>query len=324
MNAFKYKIVLFFVGFILISCNKEKNLAIDVSKIKTNIKVVAFNDEFYNSKNTLVSLKKKHSLLFDDTEDNVWEQKRKNTVELAIQKEIKKKYGNYGNLKESLRLLFKHIKYYYPQIKEPKVYLYSSNLEDFNDPITYVNDERGNFLFISIDCFLTNSKFYNSFPVYIKERMTMDTMIPLVCEKIAETIVPKNLKNSNFLSLIILQGKKLILADAFLPNLEDYTKILYSQKEMNWSLANEKNIWNYFIAQNYLYSPEQKLSQRFIDIAPFSKFYTDIDVESPGSIGIWIGWRIAKAYLNNNDVSLQEFISIDDANVILKNSRYNP
>ena len=307
------------------SCNKSPNFNIDVENIPSNAKIIAFNDVFYNKNLDLLSIKTKYPILFDDTENEIWEGRRNDSVEIAIQKQVKGVYKNYNELEFKLNDLFKHIKYYYPRFQEPTIYLYSSKLEDYSDPITYINDERGNYLFLSIDCFLgEKNKFYESFPAYIKKRMTPNGILAGISEKITEKIIPRNIKSSNFLSAILFQGKKMILADAFLPNLSDEEKIGYTKKEMEWCKKNEKEVWTYFIDGNYFFNPDPKLVQRFIDLAPFSKFYAEIDAESPGSIGTWLGWQIARAYLEENQISVQEFISLTDENSILKNSDYNP
>ena len=72
-----------------------------------------------------------------------------------------------------------------------------------------------------------------------------------------------------------------------------------------------------------LYSNDPSLSERFIADAPFSKFYLEVDQDSPGRIGIWFGWQIINAFMENNDLSLQEMILLDNEE-IFKNSKYKP
>ena len=63
---------------------------------------------------------------------------------------------------------------------------------------------------------------------------------------------------------------------------------------------NEIFIWKYFIENKLLYDTNRELVNRFINPAPFSKFYLELDRESPGKIGQWIGWNIVKSYVKNN------------------------
>ena len=72
-----------------------------------------------------------------------------------------------------------------------------------------------------------------------------------------------------------------------------------------------------------LYSTDTKLNKRFIENAPFSKFYTAQDNQSPGKIGVYIGWKIVQSFMKHNDVSLQKLIEID-AQSLLDQSRYKP
>ena len=73
-----------------------------------------------------------------------------------------------------------------------------------------------------------------------------------------------------------------------------------------------------------MFSTDSKLPGRFINPAPFSKFYLEeIDNESPGKIGQYIGWQIVRAYMENNNVSLNELL-ITTTEDIFNNSRFKP
>jgi uncharacterized protein YjaZ len=58
-------------------------------------------------------------------------------------------------------------------------------------------------------------------------------------------------------------------------------------------------------------------------MAPFSKFYLEIDNESPGRVGQWIGWQIVRSFMQNNKVSMQEMIKMD-AKELFEKSKYKP
>ena len=56
--------------------------------------------------------------------------------------------------------------------------------------------------------------------------------------------------------------------------------------------------------------------------APFSKFYLEIDNDSPGRIGQWIGWQIVKSYKDEfPDSKLQEILSMPSQDLFNK-SKY--
>ena len=126
-----------------------------------------------------------------------------------------------------------------------------------------------------------------------------------------------------FLASMIYYGKQLYLKDLWLPGSSDDQKLGYTAEEFNWILDNEMEIWRYFIENELLYSTDPKLLNRFIYPAPFSKFYLEIDNESPGSIGKYIGWQIVRSYMERNPVSIQQLMMME-ADKIFKQSKYKP
>jgi uncharacterized protein YjaZ len=49
----------------------------------------------------------------------------------------------------------------------------------------------------------------------------------------------------------------------------------------------------------------------------------EIDRESPGRIGQWLGWQIVKSYMENNDVTLDQLLKTEPT-VIFNKSKYKP
>jgi uncharacterized protein YjaZ len=129
--------------------------------------------------------------------------------------------------------------------------------------------------------------------------------------------------DKSLLSLMIYSGKELYLKDAFLPNYADADKIGYTAKQIKWCEENEEYMWRYFIENKMLYSSDSRLPNRFINLAPFSKFYLEIDNESPGRVGTWIGWQIVRSFMQNNEVSLSQLLQMDAVEIFNK-SKYKP
>ena len=65
------------------------------------------------------------------------------------------------------------------------------------------------------------------------------------------------------------------------------------------------------------------LANRFMDPAPFSKFSLELDNESPGRLGRYMGWQIVRAFMNNNEVKLNQLLNLS-AEEIFKKSNYKP
>jgi uncharacterized protein YjaZ len=122
---------------------------------------------------------------------------------------------------------------------------------------------------------------------------------------------------------MIYYGKQLYLKDMVLQNYTDAEKIGYLPEQVIWCQENESYMWRYFIDKQLLYSSDTKLQNRFINLAPFSKFYLEIDNESPGRVGTWIGWKIVRSFMLNNKVSLQQMLKMDEKELFDK-SKYKP
>jgi uncharacterized protein YjaZ len=122
---------------------------------------------------------------------------------------------------------------------------------------------------------------------------------------------------------MIYFGKELYLKDLLLPTTSDAEKIGYTPAQITWCTENEGYIWRYFMEEKLIYSTDSKLANRFINLAPFSKFYLEIDNESPGRVGTWIGWQIVRSFMENNEVNLSDLMQID-AKEIFNKSKYKP
>ena len=122
---------------------------------------------------------------------------------------------------------------------------------------------------------------------------------------------------------MIYYGKVLYFKDVMIPFKEDEEKISFTKEQLNWAIDNESYIWRYFVERELLFDTDSKLLKRFINPAPFSKFNLELDTESPGRLGQYIGWQIVRAYMNNNDVALQQMLSTN-AEDIFNNSKFKP
>jgi gliding motility-associated lipoprotein GldB len=316
MKYFGFLIFIFF----LLGCSKKENTPIDVSNIIVKTEIQRFEQKFYTTPpEKLDELKSEFPYLFPKLNpDSVWVNKMQNKDEQELFAESQKLYADFSDESEQLESLFRHIKFYYPKFDEPKVITILTNVDYENNVIL-----TDSLLFISLDIFLgKDSDVYKEFPVYVKQNYTKEHLIVAVAEKFALRLIPPT-DNKSFISRIIQEGKKLALMQSFLPGIVDEEIVSYSEEQLIWSEKSEVEIWKYFIENTMLYSTDPELSARFINEAPFSKFFLDIDKDSPGRIGVWFGWQIVQSYLENNKVSVTETM-ITDNEEIFKLSKYKP
>ncbi|MCF6223605.1 MAG: gliding motility lipoprotein GldB [Flavobacteriaceae bacterium] len=311
---------LLFLFIIFLGCSKEEIKKIDVSNIRVKTDIQRFDQKFYTSSiENLGELKTEYPFLFPEPNpDSVWVNKMQNKDEQDLFAESQKLFADFSSEEEQLNSLFKHLKYYYPSFKEPKVITILTNV-DYNNNVVLVDS----LLFISLDIFLgKENEVYHEFPNYVKQNYNKDHLIVAVAEKFAEQIIPQS-KSKSYVSRMIQEGKKLALIQSLLPKVAQEEIIGYTKEQYIWAEKSEKDIWKYFIEKSMLYSTDVQLSARFIDEAPFSKFFLTVDKDSPGRIGVWFGWQIVNSYLKNNEISLQKAMLTENEE-IFKRSKYKP
>lgn len=122
---------------------------------------------------------------------------------------------------------------------------------------------------------------------------------------------------------MILYGKRLYLLHKLLPKKQFYQLIAYTPNEWQWATENESFIWRYFIEKDMVFSTDKTLLSRFIYPAPFSKFYLEIDSQSTDRIAQYIGFKIVLAFMEHNNVSLQQLMEMD-SKTLFETSKYKP
>ena len=313
-------IVIFLFLLSFISCSKKENTKIDVSDIHVETVVERFDQKFYTTPpEKLDVLKAEFPYLFPEPNpDSVWVNKMQNKEEQKLFADTQKVYNDFSEETLQLTNLFKHIKYYFPNFKEPKVITLLTNV-DYNNKVVLADS----LLFISLDVFLGKEhEVYQDFPDYIKQNYTKEHLIVTIAEQFADQIVPVTMDKS-LISSMIQQGKKLALVQAFLPDVSSNEIMGYRNDQWKWAEKSEVDIWKYFIEKEYLYSSDSQLIKRFIEDAPFSKFFLEVDKDSPGRIGSWFGWQIVNSYLDHNEVGLPETLTMENED-IFKKSEYKP
>lgn len=324
MKFFKYLLfsTVFLTG--LNSCKKDtENLwKVEVKNPVEKVQIIDISKELYDPNVSLESFTQKYPFFQGTVPNEDFVERRKDPEEIKVYKEAISKI-DVTKLSKELADLFSHIKNYFPDFKEPQVFLYSSALQGIMDPIFY-EPEKG-MLFIDIAAFMgENNPNYKGLEQYFQKSMNPKNILPKVSEIFAEHFVPHNFEHQKFIDNIVYYGKLMTLQDAFLPQEPDALKMNYTPEQYEWAKANEVNIWNYFVENNLVFSDDQRLAERFINPAPFSKFYTEIDNESSPQIGIFSGWQICrKFYKEKPETKLADFLKMN-AQEIFNQSNYKP
>jgi hypothetical protein len=122
------------------------------------------------------------------------------------------------------------------------------------------------------------------------------------------------------LERMIYEGKIRYILHRACPQLTPDVWMGYTREEYRWCRQNEKMLWHFIIERRHLFTPDAITAARYFSDAP-STFVSD---DAPGSLGVWIGWRIVEKYMDKTHVSPESLMSSNDSGDILRKSKYKP
>lgn len=337
----KTQIYLFFsICLLLTACEDGKK--VDVSGINVQVRIERFDHDLHqlrtgNMAAKAAAMQKHYGVFYHDfieriltagsTQDTLYLADLRTIINgkpyMDLQHEVDSIFPDLEDQDAELTDAFKRLKYYFPQIKVPRVYAYFSGFQ--------AQTSIGNgYIAIGLDLFLgKNSKFYPSltavFPRYISSRFTPENITPRVIEGLLrEDLFPETDNEKTLLSKMIYNGKILYLMDQVLPDVPDSIKIGYTSKQLIWCEEFQPQIWGYFIQENLLYETDFAKFQRYLTEAPFTPGLGDNNESAP-KLAVWTGWQIVREYVEKHpEISLPKLMALSDAQLILNGSKYRP
>ena len=314
-------LLLFFITLVAFSCKKDVALVQNIAKINTDIQIERFDMLFANvTSGKLSDLKTAYPFMFSEKyPDSFWLAKKADTLQVQLFNEVENTFSNFEDTENEIESLFNHLKYYFPEFNPPRI-ITTTNDVDFRNRVIVTDT----IVVIALDSYLgSNHEFYGGIANFLKANLNKEQVVVDLANEYAKkhTYHPNR---KTLLDEMIYFGKLLYFKDIIIPFKTEASRIGYNKDELEWVKANESYIWRYFVSRELLFSTDSKLPSRFINPAPFSKFYLEeIDTNSPGRIGQYIGWQIVRAYMNQNDISLKDML-IKSTEDIFNNSKFKP
>jgi hypothetical protein len=226
-------------------------------------------------------------------------------------------FADISKLQKSLNIGFSRLHYLYPEWEIPTVYLFVSG---FNSSVMYYENIMG----VGVDMYLGSDYPYYNQVVYNYQKQTMRK--ECVAGDLLNTYIayqiPYNSKYNRLLEHMIFRGKQMFLLSQLLPDEPAWEIIGYSKEQWDWCKKYEQAIWNRIMEKRDLFKTESMVRVSYMNDGPFT---AEISQESPGRLGIWVGWQIVDSYMRNNEnVSIKQLIDEGDAQKILEQSFYKP
>ena len=226
-------------------------------------------------------------------------------------------FTNVDSLQEALNTGFSLLHFLYPEWEIPTLYLFVSG---FNSSVMYYENIMG----VGVDMYLGSDYPYYNQVVYDYQKQTMRKACVAgdVLSMYLAYHISYNSKYNRLLEQMIFRGKQLFLLAQLLPNEPVWEVIGYSKEQWDWCEQYEQAIWNRIMQKRDLFKTESNVMSSYMNDGPFT---AEVTQDSPGRLGVWVGWRIVDSYMRNNkDVTLRELMNENDAQKILEQSYYKP
>ena len=220
-------------------------------------------------------------------------------------------------LKKALGEAFGRIQWLYPEAEIPTLYLFVSG---FQTPVYFGEELIG----IGADMYLGSDYEYYNRVVYEYQKQTMrPECIPVdVISAYLFRTLPYTGTKSRLLDQMMYRGKIMYLTAQIFEQLPGYEVMGWTKEQWEWCVRNEQAIWHLVMDKRDLFKTESLVLTGYLNDGPFT---SEVSQDSPGRLGIWLGWRIAESYMEHHpEVSLQELMAEGDAQKILEESYYKP
>lgn len=133
-----------------------------------------------------------------------------------------------------------------------------------------------------------------------------------VCGWVLNNIVEMP-ENQNHIEAMINWGKVLYLTEAAFPDIEPEILLRYSKKDYDWAVNNERAFWEYLVKYNMLFQKNATDQAGLVLEGPFT---AGIPMKGPDRLGQFLGYRIIKSYIEQNDVTLLQLVKTPYAQIL--------
>ncbi len=226
------------------------------------------------------------------------------------------RFANTEKYEKVLGKAFRNLKIEFPEIELPEIYFFVSG---FNRALITCNNLTG----VGVDLFLgADYPAYKDFSYsYFKTEMIPEAVPVVVLSQLLYELAPA-MNRDRLLEQMIFHGKIMFILSELLPDYKPENIIAYSTEQIEWCEKFEREIWTAIVEQKHLFSSDLILINKYVNDAPFT---TPVSQESPGRLGVWVGWQIVKSYMKNNrNIPLKTLLNTVDASALLEKSGYKP
>ena len=294
----------------------------DFTGLATKPSFANYNDSLKHVYGSFYSLYATRIMNFEDVNSPYYEQ---SVMRFLMHKDIHQLYmtvdSSYKDLSVYQTEISTAFSYYHHYFPEKEIPVIASMVTGLSNNIVVTDSVLG----VGLDLYLgdSNSLYHLAgIPEYIRKKASSDYLVyDMMRGWVLSEFEPKN-KKDDLLTQMISYGRSMYVMDALFPFAEDHYKIGFTKDEIKWCKDHEVTIWSRFIEEKSLYSTDPNIIRALTGPGPFTAGFNK---ESPAQVGFWVGWQIVKKYMDENpETSIEELMNLDDAQTILRKSKYKP
>ena len=236
---------------------------------------------------------------------------------MRIYKDEQEKFADITEINKELSKGLNIFLRQFPKVKPPKVYMHVSGL---NQNIVVADG----ILSLSADKYLGSGyPFYqNYFYDYQRQLMTPDRIVPDYLFGFIMANLPFHGDEDVLLDRMLYEGKLRYLLSHLLPNRQEWEYVGYDKEQYEWCTQHQSLIWKTILENHHLFTADYMTTAQYLNAAPTTDA---LPVESPGRVGIWLGYQIISAYMKQKpNTTPQELMELTDYQNLLRQSKYKP
>jgi len=236
---------------------------------------------------------------------------------MGIYKDEQEIFADLSNINKELSNALHVFFEQFPEIKQPEVYMHVSG---FGRNVVVTDD----ILSISADKYLGSDypAYQNFFYDYQRQQMTPDRIVPDYLLGFMMANLPFQGDEDVLLDRILYEGKLRYIISQLLPDRNDWEYVAYDKEQYKWCTKHQSLIWKTILENQHLFTGNFLTTNQYLREAPHTSY---LPVESPGRVGVWLGFQIVSAYIKQNpNTGLKELMEFTDYKELLKQSKYRP
>lgn len=226
-------------------------------------------------------------------------------------------FSDLDSIEGELSKSFGRLRYFYPQITIPELYLFVSG---FNRQVLFTDDilALGSDMYLGADYPLYEEVTYRYMHYGMRPACVPVDMVSVVLFRNFR----QPLTNPNLLDEMLYRGKMMYFLSVLFPDAAPNEIMNYTLDQWDWCDYFERRIWSTILDSKDLFATDNLTITKYVNDGPFTG---PVSQDSPGRLGTWVGWRIVDSFMEHNpEVSMQELLQMTDSQKLLEMSDYRP